>query len=175
MGPDRTDSFDFDALYSGLKLRSRINGCFNLLLAALLFARKSGNHRYDSFEMGLFRMNVTPLLSKKVENCRSSIGSTKRSGLLDVLMRPDEGGACLRNRTSGGELSTKLETRDKRVLRKDPRGYIDARMRIDAMSARPEFEGIEGELTEGELMAEAMSLEMSGRKRLGKSLNHRSI
>ena len=68
MGPDRTDSFDFDALFLRTKtLSTRINGYrFNLLLAALLFARKSGNHRYRLIRNGLISgMNVTPLLQQE--------------------------------------------------------------------------------------------------------------
>ena len=78
--------------------------------------------------------------------------------ILDVLMRPGEGGALSKEKDQWGRVVYKTRG-------EDPRGpaegsgadTIDSRMpRIDAMTPRPEFEGLEGELTEGEkLMAEA--------------------
>ena len=129
-------------------------------LAALLFARKSGNHRYRLIRNGLISgMNVTPLLQQESRGIAARVlGVPGGADILDVLMRPDEGGALSKEQDEWGRVVYKTRGRDpKGPAEGSGADTIDARMpRIDAMSARPEFEGIEDELTEGEkLMAEA--------------------
>ena len=92
-------------------------------------------------------------------------------------MRPDEGGALSKEQDEWGRVVYKTRGRDpKGPAEGSGADTIDARMpRIDAMSARPEFEGIEGELTEGEkLMAEANVVRDERAQEAGKSLNHRT-
>ena len=76
--------------------------------------------------------------------------------ILDVLMRPDDGGALSKERDKWGRVVYKTRA-------EDPSGpaegsgadTFDERMpRIDAMTPRPEFEGLEGELTKGEKLIE---------------------
>ena len=104
-------------------------------------------------------MNVTPLLQQESRGIAARVlGVPGGADILDVLMRPDEGGALSKEQDEWGRVVYKTRGRDpKGPAEGSGADTIDARMpRIDAMSARPEFEGIEGELTEGEkLMAEA--------------------
>ncbi|MEE2758959.1 MAG: hypothetical protein VYA86_03150 [Candidatus Thermoplasmatota archaeon] len=129
-------------------------------LASLIFARISGNQRYRVIKQGLVSgMNVTPLLQQEGRGIAARfLGMPGGADILDVLMRPADGGELSKEQDEWGRVVYKTRG-------SDPKGpadgsgadTIDSRMpRIDAMTPRPEFEGIEDELTEGEkLMAEA--------------------
>ena len=131
-------------------------------VATLLFAffvglflgRLSGNQRYRQIRDALLDgMDVAPLLQQEGRAIASRVlGMPGGADILDVLMRPQEGGALSKERDKWGRVVYKTRG-------EDPRGpaegagadTIDSRMpRIDAMTPRPEFDGIEGELTEGE-------------------------
>lgn len=135
-------------------------------VATLLFAffvgvflgRVSGNQRYRQIRDALLDgMDVAPLLQQEGKGIASRVlGMPGGADILDVLMRPQEGGALSKERDKWGRVVYKTRG-------EDPRGpaegsgadTIDSRMpRIDAMTPRPEFEGLEGELTEGEKLVE---------------------
>ncbi|MFL2947260.1 MAG: hypothetical protein ACJZ4J_03705 [Candidatus Poseidoniales archaeon] len=135
-------------------------------IATLLFAffvgvflgRVSGNQRYRQIRDALLDgMDVAPLLQQEGKGIASRVlGMPGGADILDVLMRPQEGGALSKERDKWGRVVYKTRG-------EDPRGpaegsgadTIDSRMpRIDAMTPRPEFEGLEGELTEGEKLVE---------------------
>ena len=135
-------------------------------VATLLFAffvgvflgRVSGNQRYRQIRDALLEgMDVAPLLQQEGKGIASRVlGMPGGADILDVLMRPQEGGALSKERDKWGRVVYKTRG-------EDPRGpaegsgadTIDSRMpRIDAMTPRPEFEGLEGELTEGEKLVQ---------------------
>ncbi len=148
--------------YAGLKLSEpdSIATVVISFFAGLLLARKSGNQRFHQIRSGLMSgMNVTPLLQQEGRGITARfLGMPGGDDILDVLMRPESGGEFSKEKDEWGRVVYKTRGQD-------PKGpaegagadTIDSRMpRIDAMTARPEFEGIEDELTEGEkLMAEA--------------------
>ncbi len=147
---------------SGLKLSApeSIAAVSISFFAALLFARKSGNQRYRQIRNGLISgMNVTPLLQQEGRGIAARfLGMPGGSDILDVLMRPEKGGVLSKEQDEWGRVVYKTRGRDpKGPAEGSGADTIDARMpRIDAMTPRPEYEGIEDELTEGEkLMAEA--------------------
>ncbi len=76
--------------------------------------------------------------------------------ILDVLMRPHEGGALAKEKDKWGRVVYKTRAEDpKGPAEGSGSDTIDAGMpRIDAMTPRPEFEGLEGELTKGEKLIE---------------------
>ncbi|GIS44775.1 MAG: hypothetical protein Ct9H90mP16_18450 [Candidatus Poseidoniales archaeon] len=96
--------------FSGLKLSApeSMAPVSISFLAALLFARKSGNHRYRLIRNGLISgMNVTPLLQQESRGIAARVlGVPGGADILDVLMRPDEGGA-FQGTGEWGELSTR--------------------------------------------------------------------
>ena len=176
LGSDEMDRFRKDLILrrtvlwvpTGLILTMGLLFFFELPLselesvATLLFAffvgiflgRVSGNQRYRQIRDALLDgLDVAPLLKQEGKGIASRVlGMPGRADILDVLMRPQEGGALSKERDKWGRVV--YTTRGE-----DPRGpaegsgadTIDARMpRIDAMTPRPEFEGIEGELTGGE-------------------------
>ena len=104
-------------------------------------------------------MNVTPLLQQEGRGITARfLGMPGGADILDVLMRPDESGVLSKEQDEWGRVVYKTRGRDpKGPAEGSGADTIDSRMpRIDAMTPRPEFEGIEGELTEGEkLVAEA--------------------
>lgn len=136
---------------------SEIESVATLLFAffvGLFLGRVSGNQRYRQIRDALLDgMDVAPLLQQEGRAIASRVlGMPGGADILDVLMRPQEGGALSKERDKWGRVVYKTRG-------EDPRGpaegagadTIDSRMpRIDAMTPRPEFEGIEGELTEGE-------------------------
>lgn len=148
--------------YAGLKLSApeSIATVSISFLAALLFARKSGKQRFRQIRNGLISgMNVTPLLQQEGRGIAARfLGMPGGADVLDVLMRPDDGGTFSKEQDEWGRVVYKTRGRDpKGPAEGSGADTIDARMpRIDAMTPRPEFEGIEDDLTEGEkLMAEA--------------------
>ena len=136
---------------------SEIESVATLLFAffvGLFLGRLSGNQRYRQIRDALLDgMDVAPLLQQEGRAIASRVlGMPGGADILDVLMRPQEGGALSKERDKWGRVVYKTRG-------EDPRGpaegagadTIDSRMpRIDAMTPRPEFDGIEGELTEGE-------------------------
>ena len=148
--------------YAGLKLSEpeSIATVAISFFAALLLARKSGYQRYRQIRTGLISgMNVTPLLQQEGRGITARfLGMPGGADILDVLMRPDESGVLSKEQDEWGRVVYKTRGRDpKGPAEGSGADTIDSRMpRIDAMTPRPEFEGIEGELTEGEkLVAEA--------------------
>ena len=129
-------------------------------ITALFFSRVSGNQRYRVIREGLISgMNVTPLLQQEGRGIAARfLGMPGGADILDVLMRPAEGGELSKEQDKWGRVVYKTRGQDpKGPAEGSGADTIDARMpRIDAMTPRPEFEGIEDELTEGEkLIAEA--------------------
>ena len=124
----------------------------------IILGRVSGNQRYRQIRDALLDgLDVAPLLQQEGKGIASRVlGMPGGADILDVLMRPHEGGALSKERDKWGRVVYKTRG-------EDPRGpaegsgadTIDSRMpRIDAMTPRPEFDGIEGELTEGEKLVQ---------------------
>jgi len=140
---------------------SELESIATLLFAffvGVFFGRISGNRRYRHIRDALLDgLDVAYLLQQEGRGIASRVlGMPGGADILDVLMRPQEGGTLSKERDKWGRVV--YTTRGE-----DPRGpaegsgadTIDSRMpRIDAMTPRPEFEGIEGELTEGEKLVQ---------------------
>ena len=140
---------------------SELESVATLLFAffvGIILGRLSGNQRYRQIRDALLDgLDVAPLLQQEGKGIASRVlGMPGGADILDVLMRPHEGGALSKERDKWGRVVYKTRG-------EDPRGpaegsgadTIDSRMpRIDAMTPRPEFEGIEGELTEGEKLVQ---------------------
>ena len=127
------------------------------ILVGLMFGRISGRHRYDRYQNALLEgLDIAPMLLEEGRTFAARVlGMPGGPDILDVLMRPQEGGMA-KEKDKWGRVIYKTRA-------EDPRGpaegsgadTIDARMpRIDAMTPRPEFEGLEGELTKGEKLIE---------------------
>ena len=127
-------------------------------LVGLGLGRVSGNQRYARIHDALLKgLDIAPMLHQEGRALPGRLlGVPGGADILDVLMRPQEGGPLSKEKDEWGRVVYKTRG-------EDPRGpaegtgadTIDSRMpRIDAMAPRPEFEGLEGELTEGEKLIE---------------------
>ena len=130
------------------------------LLVGLILGRISGRQRYNQFQNALLEgLDIAPMLHEEARTIDArDLGIPGGSDILEDLMRPQEGGTLYKERDKWGRVIYKTRAVDpKGPAEGSGADTIDARMpRIDAMTPRPEFEGIEGELTEGEkLIAEA--------------------
>lgn len=129
------------------------------LVVGIVFGRISGNQLYRRIHGALIEgLDVAPLLQQEGRGFAGRfLGMPGEADVLDVLMRPGEG-VLSKSKDKWGRVVYKTRG-------EDPRGpaegsgadTIDSRMPlIDAMGPRPEYDGLEGDLTEGEkLMAEA--------------------
>ena len=124
----------------------------------IILGRVSGNQRYRQIRDALLDgLDVAPLLQQEGKGIASRVlGMPGGADILDVLMRPHEGGALSKERDKWGRVVYKTRGEDpKGPAEGSGADTIDARMpRIDAMTPRPEFEGIEGELTRGEKLVQ---------------------
>lgn len=130
------------------------------LLLALVLGRLAGDSRYRLIRSALFRgLDIAPMLEAESRGLTARfLGLPGGTDILDVAMRPRTEEEMAKAKDPWGRVIY-------RTRGQDPRGpaegmgadTIDRRLpRIDAMADRPEFEGIEGELTAGEkLLAEA--------------------
>lgn len=120
--------------------------------------RISGNQRYKHIQNALLEgLDIAPMLHQEGRGITARfLGMPGGADILDVLMRPQEGGVLSKEKDQWGRVVYKTRG-------EDPRGpaegsgadTIDSRMpRIDAMEPRPEFDGLEGELTKGEKLRE---------------------
>ncbi len=128
----------------------------------LVFGRVSGNQRYKRIHEALLEgLDIAPMLHQEGRAFAARIlGAPGGSDILDVLMRPHEGGPLSKEKDQWGRVVYKTRG-------EDPNGpaegsgadTIESRMpRIDGMTPRPEFEGLEGELTVGEKLLEEATL-----------------
>jgi len=128
------------------------------ILVGLVLGRLSGKQRYTQFQNALLEgLDIAPMLHEEGRTFAARVlGMPGGPDILDVLMRPHEGGELAKEKDKFGRVIYKT-----RAL--DPKGpaegsgsdTIDAGMpRIDAMDPRPEYEGLEGELTDGEKLIE---------------------
>ena len=128
------------------------------ILVGLVLGRISGRQRYTQFQNALLEgLDIAPMLHEEGRTFAARVlGMPGGPDILDVLMRPHEGGELAKEKDKYGRVIYKT-----RAL--DPKGpaegsgsdTIDAGMpRIDGMAPRPEYEGLEGELTEGEKLIE---------------------
>ncbi len=131
------------------------------VLVGLGLGRISGNQRFSRIKDALLEgLDIAPMLHQEGRGITARfLGMPGGADILDVLMRPQEGGELAKEKDQWGRVVYKTRG-------DDPRGpaegsgadTIDSRMpRIDAMTPRPEFEGLEGELTEGEKLLEEAS------------------
>lgn len=122
------------------------------------FGRVSGNQRFTQIKDALVAgLSVTPLLEQEGRGITARfLGMPGGADVLDVLMRPQEGGALSKEKDEWGRVVYKTRGSDpKGPAEGSGADTIDSQMpRVDAMTPRPEFEGIEGELTEGEKLLE---------------------
>ena len=132
------------------------------LLVGLSLGRISGTQRFSVIKNALLEgLDIAPMLHQEGRGITARVlGMPGGADILDVLMRPQEGGEFAKEKDQWGRVVYKTRG-------DDPRGpaegsgadTIDSRMpRIDAMTSRPEFEGLEGELTEGEKLLEEATL-----------------
>jgi UPF0716 family protein affecting phage T7 exclusion len=128
------------------------------LLMGLALGRISGNRRFEQIRAALIEgLNVTPLLHQEGKGIAARVlGMPGGADILDVLMRPTDGGALSKERDEWGRVVYKTRGADpKGPAEGSGADTIDATMpRVDAMTPRPEFEGLEGDLTEGEKLLE---------------------
>ena len=122
------------------------------------FGRVSGNQRFTQIKDALVAgLSVTPLLEQEGRGITARfLGMPGGADVLDVLMRPQEGGTLSKEKDEWGRVVYKTRGSDpKGPAEGSGADTIDSQMpRVDAMTPRPEFEGIEGELTEGEKLLE---------------------
>jgi hypothetical protein len=132
------------------------------VFVGLGLGRISGTQRFSQIKNALLEgLDVAPMLHQEGKGITARVlGMPGGADILDVLMRPQEGGELSKEKDQWGRVVYKTRG-------DDPRGpadgsgadTIDSRMpRIDAMTPRPEFEGLEGELTEGEKLLEEATL-----------------
>ena len=118
MGPDRSDSFDFDALYLRTKtLSSRVNGyCFNLLFGCLAICTKIRKPSVSTHsKWAHFGHECHPIASARKSRIAARVlGVPGGADILDVLMRPDEGGALSKEQDEWGRVVYKTRGRDQR-------------------------------------------------------------
>ena len=128
------------------------------LLVGLVLGRISGRQRYTQFQNALLEgLDIAPMLHEEGRTFAARVlGMPGGPDILDVLMRPQEGGELAKEKDKWGRVVYKTRAEDpKGPAEGSGADTIEARMpRIDAMTPRPEFEGIEGELTEGEKLRE---------------------
>ena len=129
-----------------------------VFILGIVIGRATGRSRYNRIQSALVEgMDIAPLLEVEEKQITSRIlGPPGGQDILDVIMRPREGGPLAKHKDKWGRVV--YTTRGA-----DPKGpaegggadTVDSRMpRIDAMTPRPEFEGIEGELSEAEKLVE---------------------
>ena len=132
-------------------------------LFALVLGRISGRQRYTQFQNALLEgLDIAPMLHQEGRTLAARVlGMPGGPDILDVLMRPQEGGEFAKERDKWGRVIYKTRAEDpKGPAEGSGADTIDAMMpRIDAMTPRPEFEGIEGELTKGEMLLEEANVE----------------
>ncbi len=130
---------------------------FSLFLG-LGLGRMAGNTRFRQIENALLNgLDIAPLLEAEGRGLTARfLGLPGGVDVLDVAMRPQKGGAMSKQKDEWGRVIYTTRA-------VDPKGpaagsgadTIDARMpRIDGMAPRPEYEGIEGDLTSGEKLIE---------------------
>ena len=128
----------------------------------LILGRISGNQRFSQIQNALLEgLDIAPMLHQEGRGITARfLGMPGGSDILDVLMRPQEGGALSKEKDEWGRVVYKTRGVDpKGPAEGSGADTIDSRMpRIDAMSPRPEFEGLEGELTKGEKLREEANI-----------------
>ena len=128
------------------------------ILVGLVLGRISGRQRYTQFQNALLEgLDIAPMLHEEGRTFAARVlGMPGGPDILDVLMRPHEGGALAKEKDKWGRVVYKTRAEDpKGPAEGSGSDTIDAGMpRIDAMTPRPEFEGLEGELTKGEKLIE---------------------
>ncbi|MEC8927453.1 MAG: hypothetical protein VYB17_04275, partial [Candidatus Thermoplasmatota archaeon] len=128
------------------------------LLVGLILGRISGRQRFTQFQNALLEgLDIAPMLQEEGRTFAARVlGMPGGPDILDVLMRPHEGGTLAKERDKWGRVVYKTRAVDpKGPAEGSGADTIEARMpRIDAMTPRPEFEGLEGELTKGEKLIE---------------------
>jgi hypothetical protein len=144
----------------GISLRSNeaITLFAIVFIIGIVIGRSSGRSRFDRIQSALVEgMDIAPLLEEEEKHITSRIlGLPGGQDILDVIMRPREGGALAKHKDKWGRVVYTTRAADpKGPAEGGGADTIDSRMpRIDAMTSRPEFEGIEGELSEGEKLVE---------------------
>jgi UPF0716 family protein affecting phage T7 exclusion len=127
-----------------------------------LFGRISGNQRFHQIRDALLEgFDIAPLLLEEGRGVAARVlGMPGGSDILDVLMRPNEGGVLSKEKDKWGRVVYKTRGRDpKGPAEGSGADTIDSNMpRIDAMTPRPEFDDLEGELTKGEKLIEEAKL-----------------
>lgn len=124
----------------------------------LVLGRLAGDSRYRQIRIALLRgLDIAPLLEQEGRGITARfLGLPGGTDVLDIVMRPKEEGELAKEKDPWGRVVY-------RTRGADPKGpaagsgadTIDARMpRIDGMTPRPEFDGLEGDLTEGEKLIE---------------------
>ena len=132
------------------------------LLVGLILGRISGRQRFTQFQNALLEgLDIAPMLQEEGRTFAARVlGMPGGPDILDVLMRPHEGGTLAKERDKWGRVVYKTRAVDpKGPAEGSGADTIEARMpRIDAMTPRPEFEGLEDELTKGEKLIEEANI-----------------
>jgi len=131
-------------------------------IIGILFGRISGNQRFHQIRDALLEgFDIAPLLLEEGRGVAARVlGMPGGPDILDVLMRPNEGGVLSKEKDKWGRVVYKTRGRDpKGPAEGSGADTIDSNMpRIDAMTPRPEFDGLEAELTKGEKLLEEANL-----------------
>ena len=128
-----------------------------------ILGRMSGRVRFRRIRAALVKgMDIAPLLAEEEKHIGSRLlGMPGGSDILDVIMRPEGGGKLAKDKDKWGRVIY-------RTRGTDPKGpaegggadTIETSMpRIDAMTPRPEFDGLEDKLTKGEKLVEEANLQ----------------
>ncbi|MBN16975.1 MAG: hypothetical protein CMB37_02290 [Euryarchaeota archaeon] len=132
------------------------------LIIGVVFGRVSGNQRYSQIQNAMMDgLDIAPLLEQEGKGVAARVlGIPGGTDILDVVMRPEKGGAMAKEKDKWGRVVYKTRGRDpKGPAEGSGADTIDSSMpRVDAMTARPEFEGLEDDLTAAEQLVEEANI-----------------
>ena len=144
----------------------------------LILGRISGNQRFSHIQNALLEgLDIAPMLHQEGRGIAARfLGMPGGADILDVLMRPQESGALSKEKDEWGRVVYKTRAVDpKGPAEGSGADTIDSRMpRIDAMTPRPEFEGLEGELTKGEKLREEANIARDAKSQEAWELSEKS-
>jgi len=149
----------------GISLSSN-ESIFTMVIAlslGIILGRMSGRIRYNRIHAALIRgMDIAPLLAEEEKHFGTKLlGMPGGSDILDIIMRPEGGGKLAKDKDKWGRVIYRTRGTDlKGPAEGGGADTIEASMpRIDAMTPRPEFDGLEDELTKGEKLVEEANLQ----------------
>ena len=132
------------------------------MIIGVIFGRVSGKQRYAQIQNAMMDgLDIAPLLEEEGRGMAARVlGMPGGTDVLDVVMRPEKGGVMAKEKDKWGRVVYKTRGMDpKGPAEGSGADTIDSSMpRVDAMTPRPEFEGLEDDLTAGEQLVEEANI-----------------